>query len=330
MKKICYYTFATLYLLFSFVPAIAVEIKASADIEVFYERSDDINGVNDDDKFKTNQLYVTFDGKFEPGYFAKLKLDGADIVSSDGGNVTEKIVEEANFTISDLGGSPVTVVFGKDEMPYGLDYDKYLNDSIAHAFEIDKVWGIHGIMKLSDFGNIAVALYEHRNGSDENELTDNYTARVMMDQLIQNLIFEVSFAGEEYVSLTEDLDDETRYSVGIVYKFIDGVNVNFEYNSFQNRKGARDYDPSILTAGLEYKIESFKLFTRYEKIFEDTISDVEENFFMGGVSYTPTKNYTFSLEIANFNSNNLKDAADLNVTDGSLDTAIIGGIHAKF
>lgn len=141
------------------------EFKASGDLELFYENSDEVVGNEDSDQFITNQLYLTIDGLFDGGLSARLKLDGADIVSSDGGEVTESIVEEANFTIENIGGSPVTLVFGKDEMPYGLDYDKYLNDPIVHAFEIDKVWGFHGIVKLTNIGNVAAGLYQHRNGS---------------------------------------------------------------------------------------------------------------------------------------------------------------------
>ena len=123
----------------SFAMAEGPEIKVSGDLELFYELSDDVGGSNDGDKFKSNQLYLKFDGTFDNNMAARVILDGADIVSSDGGTVKgEKIIEEANFTCKDIGGSPVSVVFGKSEMPFGMDYDKYLNDSIAHMLEIDK------------------------------------------------------------------------------------------------------------------------------------------------------------------------------------------------
>lgn len=303
----------------------AGEMKITADLELFYERSDDVGGPGDNDRFATNQLYLTFDGELEEWLSARLKLDGADVVSSDGSTVTEKIIEEANFTMKPAADIPLKVIFGKDEMPYGLDYDKYLNDSIAHAFEIDKVWGFHFVYSLEGFGDIAAAMYEHRNGSAENEVTDNYTARVKIDELLKDVTFEVSYANEKYTN-----DDETKYSIGLIYDFIDSANINIEYNGVQNRKGTMDYDPALLTTGLEYNYQSFVFFGRYEKIFEDAASDVEEDFYMGGIAYSPEKNYRFSIEVANFNSVNLKDASDLNVSKNSLENAVIFGIRAKF
>lgn len=307
------------------------EFKASGDLELFYENSDEVVGNEDSDQFITNQLYLTIDGLFDGGLSARLKLDGADIVSSDGGEVTESIVEEANFTIENIGGSPVTLVFGKDEMPYGLDYDKYLNDPIVHAFEIDKVWGFHGIVKLTNIGNVAAGLYQHRNGSGENQIGDNVSVRLMADKLLESLSFEVSYAREEYIDAAGVAEDQTKYSLGMVFKFMEGANFNLEYNAIQNLKGVTDYDPALLSVGLEGRVGSnLRLYGRYEKIIEDTASDVEENFFALGVSYIPTKNYTISLEYSNFSSANLKDAADLMVADGALENSIKLGIRAKF
>lgn len=311
------------------ISVFGAEFKASADLELYWEYSNDVGGVNDNDKFKSEQLYLTIDGAFEGGMSARLKLDGADIVSSDSKVVTEKIVEEANFTLKNIGGSPLTLVFGKDEMPYGLDYDKYLNDPIAHAFEIDKVWGLHGIFTINNFGNVAAAFYQHRNGSAENELFNNFTARLKVDKLVENLMFEASFAKEEYTPQPAN-DNQTKFSVGLVYKFIKDANINLEYNRITSLGGTRGYDPSLLTLGLEGKIGKFRLFGRYEKIFEDAAIDVEENFFAAGVAYTPVKNYTISLEVANFNSGDLKDASDLNVKKGTIENSIRIGIRAKF
>lgn len=308
----------------------AAEIRISGDMELFYERSEDIGGDDDDDQFKTNQLYVTFDGHFEEGLGTRLKLDGADVENSDGKNVTHKTVEEANFFFEDIGQSPVTLVFGKDEMPYGLDYDKYLTESLAHGFETDKVWGVHAIVKIKNAGDFAAAFYEHRNGSPENELTDNFTTRLTVDELVENLLVEFSFGIEEYVDSSASMDDEMRYSAGLIYKFIDRANVNIEYNGFRSRNGMENYDPGLVTLGVECKEDKYKIFGRYERIIEDADTDVEENFFMIGTSYSPADRYTLSLEYSNFNTENLKDAGDLNVADDSLEDSIKFGIRAIF
>lgn len=331
LKKISVIIIGVLFVSTLSVSVYAAEYKASADLELFYESSEDVGGTDDNDKFKTNQLYFTVDGEFDNNMAARLKLDGADIISSDGKDVTHKIVEEANFTTKDIGGSPVSVVFGKDEMPFGLDYDKYLNDSITHQFEIDKVWGLHVIVDFP-IGNFAVAAYEHRNGSAENEVLDNLAARFKVDKILDGmLVFELSAAKEEYVDAATGIEeDESKLSAGLIFKFLDGANVNLEYISFSNKGGVDDYDPALVTVGFEYKINTVKLFARYERIIEDVASQVEENFYTGGVSCTPVKNYTFSLEVSNFNSANLSDAKDLEVAEDSLETAVLLGVRAKF
>ncbi len=94
--------------------------------------------------------------------------------------------------------------------------------------------------------------------------------------------------------------------------------------------GEVGYEPGLLTVGLEGKRGDLRLFGRYEKIFEDSETDVEENFYAVGISYIPTKNYTISLEIANFNSGDLTDASDLRVADDSTEGSVLVGIRAKF
>ncbi len=51
---------------------------------------------------------------------------------------------------------------------------------------------------------------------------------------------------------------------------------------------------------------------------------------MLGAALIPTKNYTISLEYANFSSVNYKDASDLMVADGSLESSFRIGFRAKF
>lgn len=308
----------------------AAEMKVSSDIEIFYERSKEIKGVDDDDRFKANQLYFTFDGKFENNVSATLKIDGADMVSKDGGNVTEHFIEDANFTFKHIAGSPLTLVFGKDEMPFGLDYDKYLNDSVTHSFEIDKVWGLHAICDIANVGNIAAAIYENRNGSDENETSDNVTVRAMVDKLVKGLKCQASFAIEEYEPASDTVEDEMRWSVGASFDFIEAANVNLEYTGFANRKGMEDYDPFVICFGVEYKIQAYKVYARYEYLDADDMDDGEENFYMAGGSYDVTKNFTVALEAANFNSANLKDAADVYVDEDDIEMAVIAGVHAKW
>lgn len=309
------------------------ELKISAKLELFYENSKDVKSADDNDQFKTNELYLYFDGKFTEEFSARLQLDGADIVSSDTKVVTEKIVEEANFTWHHIAGSPVTVVFGKDEMPWGQDYDKYLNDPLVHNFEIDKVWGINGTADIAGFGSVALSLYQHRHTSVSgkgNEMGDNFALKVKMDKVVDNLSAQVSIALERYEDTGQD--DEFRFSIGGIYKIDDFGNVNLEYVSFSNLGGTDGYDPGLITFGVEYDIkEKTYVFGRYESIIDDVSGvSVENDFWAIGVGHVPVKGFTVMAEFSNFNSGDLSDAKDLNVADGSIENSFKLGVRAKF
>jgi hypothetical protein len=362
MKKIIVFLTLTTFFISLGVSAMASEIKVSADLEVYYEYADDTDGVNDDDRFQTNQLYLTIDGKFD-GYDARLKLDGADMENETGAESTSNDIEEANFTIKEIAGSPVTVVFGKDEMPFGLDYDKYLTDPLVHYYEIDKVWGVHTIIDIKDIGNFAFGLYESRNtDATTNEMGDHFTTRLIIDKLVDNLTCEVSFANEKMndndviiADANGDLisydEDEQKYSVGAVYEYMNGANVNLEYTGFSSKGGVADYDPGLISAGTEYRIDdSYLVYARIEYVLEDAKNseqgqhnattagggdpdyDVEEYFYMIGASYSPEKNYTLSLEYTNYSTANYSSAAGLSMSDTPdvLESAIKFGIRAKF
>lgn len=326
------------------------KIEVEGNLELFYELSDNTAGTGDNDKFKSNQLYLDFRGTFANNMAARLLLDGADIVGSDGKVVTEKVVEEANFTLKEIGGSPVTLVFGKDEMPFGLDYDEYLNDSLAHQFELDKVWGFHGICDITKVGNIAVASYQHRHSlgegesriSADNEIGDNYAAKLTVDQPLDILVVNISGASESYsdLSVTDEMgvtstvgkDDETRVGAGFILKCPKRpANVNVEYMSFSNKGGTPGYDPGLLTVGVECEwAEKYVTWARYEVIDEDSDEAVETDLWSVGVTYKAAKGFKLLVEYSNFNTGNMADATDLMVADGSLESALLLGVKARF
>ena len=321
-------------------PTLTVSGKA----EIWLEVSDEIDANKGDSKITANELYVTVDAKFEKDVAARIKFDGADIVSSDGKATTEKIVEEANFTFKNIGDSPVTLVLGKDEMPFGQDYDKMLSDPLVHNFEIDKVWGLNGNVDLANIGSIGAAVYHHRNSASDrtetdNEALDNYTVRLKVDKLVDCVALEVSFAQESYsdVYATEDdvtpitaRDDEKRVSVGVLVKLAP-VNVAVEYIGMQNRKGVPGYDPGLVSVAGDVKLsDDVKLHAMYEKILEDSVEVVEEDFFGVGLEYAMVDGISLFVEYLNYNTGDLKDGADLEVADISTEDSVKVGVRGKF
>ncbi len=327
------------------------EIKVAADLELFYELSDEIGGVGDDDEFEARQLYVKFDGKFGNDYSARVVLDGADVVGRDGKTVSEDIIEEANFLVKNIGESGIDIAFGKDEQPFGQDYDKYLSDALVHNLEVDKVWGVIARAPFFRLGRIHVGTYQHRHSgadskvgetleSSDKELGDSYAAQIKMDNLTDSLLAQVSCGSEAYSDIittngTTAREDESRVSVGCLYLLgnedeVKG-NINAEYTGFKNRKGMDGYDPCLVSVGGQYDVaEKITVWVRYERILEDSDIDVEKDFYGAGIIYRPSKGYQLLVEYANFNTSNLSDASDLEVADGAIEDSVKLGVKATF
>ena len=322
------------------------ELKIEADLEFFYELSKDVGGPGDIDKFTSNQLYLDVVGKFNDGYMARLKLDGADLEGAHGKTVSAHVIEEANFSATEIAGSPLSLVLGKDEMPFGLDYDKYLNDSIAHQFEIDKVWGMHGIVDIPSVGNVAAATYQHRHPVEgevdsSNQIGDNYCAALTINKLIENLTVKISGGTESYsdveitdeatgIPLTSVTRNEFRWGAGAVFTIEDIGNINAEYIGFSNLQGTPGYNPGLVTVGLQCDvIDHTAIWGRYEMILADA-DDVETAFWTVGVTYECVKDFDVMLEYSNFNSGDMSDAKDLRVEKGSTEDAVLIGVRAAF
>ncbi|MBN2302623.1 MAG: hypothetical protein JXN60_08920 [Lentisphaerae bacterium] len=322
-------------------------LRLSADMELFYELSNDVGGSGDNDRFKSNQLYLIFDGEFDRGLNARLIVDGADVVSSHGNVVTEAIIEEANFTWKNIGDSLLSICFGKHEMAFSMDYDNYLNDSIIHMLELDKVWGVTATLNIPKTGSLAVSSHQHRNTIEadetrmesDNNIGDNAAAKLMIDKLVKNLSLVISGSAESYssvstnggVTISTDKKDEVRINAGFIYTIGNIGNINCEYTYFENIKGMPDICPSLLTIGAEYNIsDSVKAFGRWENIMDDVATPVENDFWTIGISYQPTDKYIFLAEYSNFNSADLIDAMDMNVAANTINDSLLLGVKAKF
>ncbi|MCK4821042.1 hypothetical protein KA005_35080, partial [bacterium] len=128
-------------------PAMAGDVKISGSVELQYRKSSDKLASEGDDEIKAEELYIKVEKEVADNISAMIKLDGADM---DGGkqSSTHKYIEEAQVIFKNVADQPLTVIFGKDEMPFGQDYEKFMLSSRTHSFEIDKVWGLHGIYKI--------------------------------------------------------------------------------------------------------------------------------------------------------------------------------------
>jgi len=126
-------------------------------------------------------------------------------------------------------------------------------------------------------------------------------------------------------------EDLNMLSVGAVYEFIEGANINLEYISLD----IDDAEASVITAGAEYNINNVMLFARYEVVDIDDLPpgvDNDDTFISGGVGYSPAENYTLLLEVSNFNSTNRATALNnmLYLAEDSQEDAILLGVKAAF
>ena len=282
-------------------PAVAEEaVKVSGSIEIQYRSSDDYyddksvpaeypsiedSGETGGDVIRPEELYLQVSKKIDKGVEALLKLDGSDM-DKDGND--SKYVEEAQLIFSDLGLKGLSIVAGKDEMPFGQDYEKFFFNSITHGLEIDKVWGLHGIYNIKGLGTVAAAVFERARDADT-KVQDSFAARATMDKLVKNLSVEVSAArlGKDGTALAPADKDESRLSGGAVFKWRD-FTFHAEKTLIFEYENTKDYDLDVTQVGVDYKFRKFLFKVRQEIIDNDNpdpLVDGEELKLAGGATY---------------------------------------------
>lgn len=291
-------------------PAHADDVKVSGAVEIQYRSSSDKYKDKGDDKFQPEELYLQVSRELDTNIEGLLKLDGADM---NKGTASHKYVEEAQIIFKNIGGAPVTIIAGKDEMPFGQDYEKFLLSSLTHEFEIDKVWGLHGVGKIGGFGSIAAAVFQ-RDPSDNADvaLTDSYTAKVKMNKLVKNLSVEASYAKKGNDDLNNPTgEDEKRMSVAAKFS-VAGLTLHAEHTAFTNYEYIDKAEPTVTQVGADYKAGDFLLKVRHEIIDCDDLGgvaaagkfDAQENQSAAGVSYfiTPKAFITLEYEVVKYDT----------------------------
>jgi hypothetical protein len=306
MKKL----FTLLMVLFIASPALAEDdVKISGSVEIQYRSSKDIyddaigsypsnpdNGETGGDVIRPEELYLKLTKKIDKGVEVLLKFDGADM-DKDGDD--KKYLEEAQLIFTDIGPDGFTIVAGKDEMPFGQDYEKFMFSSATHGLEIDKVWGLHAIYNFKKLGTIAAAVFEKDRAVDT-KIEDSFAARVTIDKFIKNLSVEASMAriGEDEAAGIEK--DETRLNTGAVLKWGDFI-FHAERSLITNYGNLDDYDLDVVHGGVDFKFKDFLFKVRKEDIEHDFPAvppgDGEEMKFAAGADYYFSKKVFVSFEV---------------------------------
>lgn len=266
------------------LPALAEDgVKISGSVEIQYRNSSDNYASSGDDKIQPEELYIQLEKEVAENVGILIKLDGADMNNKTGNKSTHKVVEEAQVIFRNVGDRPLTLVFGKDEMPFGQDYERFLLNSVTHDFEIDKVWGVHGIYKLYGFGSVAAAFFE-RDAENKKDvgLTDSFAIKLKADKLVDNLSVEVSYATVGKDESTAEVDED-RVSLGAKFKIAD-ITLHGEYTSFSDYSHVSGRDLGVMLVGADYRIENLLFKVRHEASDDDNANE-EDGRTAIGVSY---------------------------------------------
>lgn len=294
------------------------DVKVSGAVEVHYRRSSDLYAGKGDDKIQPEELYIQVSKEVADNVETLIKLDGADMNNKTGSSSTHKVIEEAQVIFKNVGNQPLILIFGKDEMPFGQDYEKFLLSSRTHGFEIDKVWGVHGIYKIEGLGSIAAALFERAPEYDntlgvqeyvdpDTGLTDSFTAKITLDKMVDNLSVEASYASTGRDEAVGTEVDEDRFSVGAKFNLAD-LTIHGEYTSFSDYKHAANSDLEVIQVGADYKIGNWLLKVRHEMSDDDVDNNNdEENRTAVGISYYFNKNALLTAELEKITYDGTKD-----------------------
>ena len=265
------------------------DVKISGAVEVQYLRSSDTLAAKGGDEVKPEEIYITIDKEVSETTALRIKLDGADMNKS---THSHKMVEEAYIEFKNILGQPLSLIYGKDEMPFGQDYEKFFISSRTHGFEIDKVWGFHAIYKVDGLGKVSAAVFE-RDTTKDVAMTESFAAEVKADKLSSDFSIEASYAkrGKEEGAAEED---ETRYSVGAVYK-VGALTLHAEHTGFSDYDFTKGRDLDVTLVGVDYKVGKALAMVRYEAS-DDSVAGNEDERIAYGLSYKLDKNTTAAVE----------------------------------
>ena len=273
-------------------PAMAGDVKVSGVVEIQYRNSSDKYKADGDDTVRAEELYIKVKKEVADNVEAMIKLDGADIANGKQKD-THKYVDEAIVSFNKVGGAPLKVVFGKTEMPFGQDYEKFLLASATHSFEVKRVWGLLAAYKVDGFGSIEAGTFKRdpfynlssqSYDKPETSMTDSYAVKLKVNDLVQNLSIEVSHAkiGKDDASLTEE--DESRTSVAAKFK-INNFGIHTEYTTFDDKGHTADAELDVIQIGVDYKLGDWLLKARHETSDDDVDNTSEETRSAVGASY---------------------------------------------
>lgn len=287
-----------------FSPAIAGDVNVSGAVELQYRNSSDIYKTTGDDKFIPEELYINVQKEVSPGIEALIKIDGADMNNKTGASYTHKTIEEAQVIFKNINESPLTLVVGKDEMPFGQDYEKFYFSTLTHGFEIDKVWGINAKYDIKNVGPLEAAVFK-KDTSSKTALSSSYAVRLTLKKLAKGLTVEGSCAQKGKNKAVTTSDNETIVSIGGKYNK-GPLTIHAENTSFKKSGGTTtSNDPSVMEFGIDYLAKENCLLKGFYESRNDDVDGNQagsiKNQYGIGFNYIVSKAVTLGIEFVTIN-----------------------------
>jgi hypothetical protein len=237
----------------------AVDVTGGGDIELVYDSYNVDNGTTDVSSvdFGTTDADVNVKIGIDENTSAHIKID----VDDDGTQM-----EEVYITFDKVGGSPVSLKLGKQEVPFGMDKDLGIMDPVAHIAEVDEKVGLtlaatpagdSPKIELCSFQNDTAQDYDPASGEDpaDTGIFQSYALRLTSTR-VAGLFAEVSYINQHREGLEElaatNSDDTSAVSVGLDYTF-NPVNVYLEYIGMTDTGHVDGDDDTILHLGVAYE-----------------------------------------------------------------------------
>ena len=220
------------------------------------------------------------------------------IVKYEGGD-DDVFLDEANLTLSKVGGAPLNVTAGKYVLPFGVFESHLISDPLTQdKYEINAS-GVSLAYAPEEMKGLELSLTVYDEPVSDDDVTD--------------YILDVSFAQEELVNLSvyynsvkgaEDRNDTMGVSVNAA---VQNLTLDLEYITALEREGVNPPEESAYSVSAAYQaLPALELAARYEGYDDDTVNDNDlfdgdtmvglETKYSLGASYEVFENAALSAE----------------------------------
>lgn len=286
-----------------------LDVKIGAHIEMDYQfKTEDITTTTEEKtaNWKTSDIDLNISAKINEStdVFLKLDLDDATTLKP---HLQNGLVEEIGFNFKVSGAEGLKFKVGKQEVPFGADWDMAITDAythnsgtgyisdrnkIAHPGEIDNRFGVNAIYVANEI-KVEAMIFQDDGGSQETKTSGDIEMNDPGTSGAVRLTYKQKGLGEARVSYALQRDDRdlttvdnaTSISLAIKATPIEQLMIFGEYIIGSDIGNTKDNDVDVFQIGAKYNItDQIHGLVVYDAIDSDlaTASDFSKILFVGG------------------------------------------------